>query len=124
MGATEVAVRFEQESIVLPVSVNGRLLEMVMDTGDAIGPTYTAADAQALGLVKGAVMGIEGAGGASSVYQTTATVSIGSLTFVNEPGAIDGDLTGSSLIGFPFFAARCARVEIDIARSALVLIGA
>jgi hypothetical protein len=124
MGATEVPVRFEQESVVLPVSVNGRALEMVMDTGDAIGPTFTAADAQALGLVKGPVMGIEGAGGQSSVCQTTATISIGSLIFVNEQGAIDDDLTGSSLIGFPFFAARCARVEIDIARSALVLIGA
>jgi predicted aspartyl protease len=122
-GTALIPVRFVDSSIVVPVAVNGRTLEMVLDTGDAIGPTFTQADAQALGLVPGQAEGIEGAGGASDVYETTATIALGSLVFPNEVGAIDDSLEGASLIGFPFFQARCSLFELDLVGGNLILIG-
>jgi predicted aspartyl protease len=122
-GNALIPVRFENSSIVVPVTVNGRSLEMVIDTGDAIGPTFTQADAKALGLVQGPAEGIEGAGGASDVYETTATIALGSLVFPDEVGAIDDSLEGQSLIGFPFFQARCSIFELDLLNACLILIG-
>ena len=122
-GIAVIPVRFIQNSIVVPVTVNGHQLEMVLDSGDAIGPTFTAADAQALGLAQGAAQGIEGAGGSSDVYEATATIELGSLVFPNEVGAIDPDLKGYSLIGWPFFQAKCALFEVDTVNGYLVLIG-
>ena len=123
MGATEVPFQLIDQSIVFPVTVNGHEISCVLDTGDAIGPTFTSADAKAIGLVQGAAMGIEGAGGASSVCETTANIQVGAIAFPGEQGAIDSELEGWSLLGLPFFAAKCARFEIDITRSQLVLIG-
>jgi hypothetical protein len=122
-GTALIPVRFVANSIVVPVTVNGHVLEMVLDTGDAIGPTFTTSDAAALGLTQGAAEGIEGAGGASDVYETTATIGLGSLVFPSEVGAIDSSLEGSSLIGFPFFQARCSLFELDLVNSFLILIG-
>jgi hypothetical protein len=123
MGATEVPFQLIDDSIVFPVTVNGHEIACVLDTGDAIGPTFTSADAKAAGLIQGQAEGIEGAGGASDVYETTATIGVGSIVFPDEQGAIDSELEGWSLLGLPFFAAKCARFEIDITRSQLVLIG-
>jgi hypothetical protein len=122
-GSAVVPVTFENSSIVLPVTVNGHVLDMVLDTGDAIGPTFTAADAASLGLAQGPAEGIEGAGGASSVYETAATIQLGMLVFENEVGAVDSSLQGYSLIGWPFFAARCSLFEVDTVNAYLVLIG-
>jgi hypothetical protein len=123
MGATEVPFQLIDQSIVFPVTVNGQGISCVLDTGDAIGPTFTSADAMTCRLVHGPSEGIEGAGGASAVYETTATINVGGIVFAGEQGAIDGELEGWSLLGLPFFAAKCARFEIDITRSQLVLIG-
>jgi hypothetical protein len=123
MGATEVPFQVIDDSIVFTVIVNGISISAVLDTGDALGPTFTATAAKLLSLPQGAAEGIEGAGGASNVYQTTATIQVGSITFPAEPGAIDTELQGLCLLGLPFFLAKCARFEIDITRSQLVLIG-
>jgi predicted aspartyl protease len=123
VGNALIQVQFVQNSIVLPITVNGRELRVVVDSGDAVGPTFTEADAQALGLAKGAAEGIEGAGGASSVYETTATIQVGSLVFENEPSIIDGNLEGYSLLGWPFFAARVSVFEVDVTNASLILIG-
>jgi predicted aspartyl protease len=122
-GTALIPVRFIQNSIVVPVTVNGHTLDMVLDTGDTIGPTFTSADAQALGLAQGPAEGIEGAGGASDVYETTATIQLGSLVFPSEVGAVDSSLEGWSLIGFPFFQSRCSLFELDLVNGYLILIG-
>jgi Aspartyl protease len=123
VGNALVPVRFVDNSIVVPVTVNGHEIAMILDSGDAIGPTFTATDAHALGLTQGTEEGIEGAGGGSDVYETTADIAIGALSWPGEVGAIDANLEGQSLIGWPFFAGRCSVFEVDIANAALILIG-
>ena len=123
MGNALIPVQFVQNSIVMPVTVNGHELFAVLDSGDAIGPTFTSAAAQALGLAQGPAEGIEGAGGASSVYETPATIQVGSLVFENEPSIIDMNLEGYCLLGWPFFQSRVAVFEVDIQNAALILIG-
>jgi hypothetical protein len=123
VGNALIQTQFVSNSIVLPITVNGHDLLAVLDSGDALGPTFTRAVAQALGLVQGAQVGIEGAGGASSVYETTATIQVGSLVFENEPSFIDTNLEGYSLMGYPFFYARCSFVGIDNDHDVLMLIG-
>ena len=60
---TTVPIEITDSSIVIHATVNGQPWTAVLDTGDAIGPTFTAEDAQRLGLVQGAPFGVEGAGG-------------------------------------------------------------
>jgi predicted aspartyl protease len=97
----------EQDSIIINATVNGEAIQFVLDTGDAVGPVFTSADAQRLGLTAGAATGVEGAGGASQVQATTATIGFDDATYINEPSAIDSSLEGSSLLGLPFFLAKC-----------------
>jgi predicted aspartyl protease len=97
------ALRIQNDSIVIKALVNGKPCEFVLDTGDAIGPTFNSADAQRLGLAEGPSEGVSGAGGASSVYATTATIALGADVYASEPGAVDPDLQGPSLLGLPFF---------------------
>lgn len=107
------AIRSENGSLVVSALVNGKPCDMIIDSGDAIGPTFTTADATRLGLPAGAAEGIDGATGAGSVYATTATVAIGDTTFADEPSAVDPGLTGYSLIGLPFFVAKGNGLLLD-----------
>jgi predicted aspartyl protease len=119
-----VPIEIQDDSIVIHAFVNGEPVQFVLDTGDAIGPTFTTADAERLGLVKGAPMGIEGAGGASSAWQTTASITFDDITWTGEPGAIDDDLEGSSLLGLPFFLAKCAELTFCFTTSELTMVPA
>ena len=118
-----VPIELDNDSIVIRnATVNGQPIVFIVDSGDAIGPTYTAADAARIGLVKGEPLGVEGAGGASTVYATTATVTFDDITYADEPGAIDDDLTGSSLLGLPWFLARTAETNFNWAARQLSLV--
>jgi predicted aspartyl protease len=97
----------QNESVVVPAAVNGSPVTFVIDTGDALGPTFTAADAARLGLRQGQPVGIEGAGGATTVYETVATIAFDGATYASEPCFIDTALTGESLLGLPFFLKKC-----------------
>ena len=110
---TTVPIEIQDASIYVKVVVNGQQVACVLDSGCAIGPCFTAADATRLGLVKGEPLGVEGAGGASTVYATTATVTFDDITYASEPGAIDDDLTGNSLLGLPWFLARTAESDFN-----------
>jgi predicted aspartyl protease len=116
-----VPFRIEQDSVVIEGTANGQPVDFVLDTGDAIGPTFTAADAQRLGLAQGQAEGVEGAGGGSSVWQTTASISLGGDTWDAEPSAVDPDLEGYSLLGLPFFLARCKFLGFDLQHQTLIL---
>ena len=117
-----VPIEILDDSIVISATVNGKPVSFILDTGDAIGPTFTSADASRLGLVKGAPFGVEGAGGASSAYQTTADITFDDLTYTGEPSAIDDDLTGSSLLGLPFFLARTETLTFNWPARTLALV--
>jgi predicted aspartyl protease len=98
--------RVENDSIVVPGTVNGHDVEFVIDTGDALGPTLNSADAEAAGVNATESVDIEGAGGESSVTQGEATVEMGDSTFTNETVFVDSDLSGPSLLGLPFFLSK------------------
>ena len=115
------ALRVDNNSLVISALVNGKPVDFVLDTGDAIGPTFNAADAARIGLPQGAAEGVEGAGGASSVYATTASIRLGSALFDNEPGAVDPDLDGPSLLGLPFFLAKGGALILDWADNTLLI---
>jgi hypothetical protein len=119
---TTVPIEIVNDSIVIHAVVNGQPWTAVLDTGDAIGPTFTGADAQRLGLAEGAPFGVEGAGGASSAFAATASITFDDVTFENEPSAIDLDLQGYSLLGLPFFGARCSALTLDFAARQLSMV--
>jgi predicted aspartyl protease len=110
------------DSIAIHATVNGQPVTFVLDTGDAIGPVFTAADAARLHLVQGAPLGVEGAGGASTACQATATIEFDNVTFPDEPSAIDTQLQGQSLLGLPFFLAKAAAFGFDLADGQLFLL--
>ena len=112
---TTVPIEITDSSIVIHATVNGQPVSFVVDSGDAVGVVFNQADAQRLGLPQGQPLGVEGAGGASSVYETAATVTFDDLTYENEPGAIDLSLEGNSLLGLPFFLAKCSAVTFSFA---------
>jgi predicted aspartyl protease len=113
----------EQDSMVLTGMVNGQPVTFVLDTGDAVGPVFTSADAARLGLAQGQAEGVEGAGGSSDVYQATASVSLGDRVFDGEACAVDPSLEGYSLLGLPFFARECSGLLLDFGGKLLVMIG-
>jgi len=117
-----VPIEIQQDSIVIKAVVNGQQTPFVLDTGDAVGPVFTQADASRLGLQQGAPFGVEGAGGASTSYATTASITFDSVTYDSEPAAIDDDLTGESLLGLPFFLARASSLSFDFTAGTLSMV--
>jgi hypothetical protein len=117
-----VPIDISDGSILVHAVVNGQEVVFVLDTGDAIGPVFNSADAQRLSLPQGQPLGVEGAGGASTAYQTTASITFDDITYVNEPAAIDLDLTGQSLLGLPFFLARTETVDFNWTARTLSLV--
>ena len=59
---TTVPIEIVNDSVLIHAAVNGQPVSFILDTGDAIGPVFTAADAARLGLVQGAPFGVEGRG--------------------------------------------------------------
>ncbi len=116
---TTVPIEIVDDSVVISATVNGKPVSFVLDTGDAIGPVFTQADAARLGLQQGAPFGVEGAGGASTSYATTASITFDDVTYTSEPSAIDDDLTGDSLLGLPFFLAKCETLTLDFTAARL-----
>lgn len=117
-----VPIEILDDSILIHAVVNRRPVAFVLDTGDAIGPTFTSEDAHRLGLEQGEPFGVEGAGGASSAWETTADVTFDDLTFDGEPSAIDDDLQGESLLGLPFFLERCETLSFDFTKRTLTMV--
>jgi predicted aspartyl protease len=115
------AIRIENDSIVVEISVNGHSIDAVLDTGDALGPTLTAADAKTCGVTPGAPIGVEGAGGASTAFSAVMNVGLGGDVYTSEPGAIDNDLEGMSLIGLPWFLDKCDTLVLALKAGELLL---
>lgn len=111
------------QSVEIPALVNGQPITFILDTGDAIGPVFNAADADALGLPQGAPLAVSGAGGAASgITETTADIQLGPFKYPDEPGAIDPNLEGPSLLGLPFFSGRLSFLGFDFQGRELVVI--
>lgn len=120
---TTVTVPFEYvpgAGVVIEAKVNGHDCPMLLDTGDALGPTFNGRDMQQFGLVSQGPIGISGAGGPSQAYGTTATVEVGGVKFENEAGAIDLALQGISLLGLPWFKAKTEALAFDFKNNVLV----
>ena len=117
-----VPIEIVNDSILIHAVVNGQPASFILDTGDAIGPVFTSADAGRLGLIQGAPFGVEGAGGASSAYQTTADISFDDVTYKDEPAAIDDALQGDSLLGLPFFLAKAGTLTFSFTARQLSLV--
>jgi predicted aspartyl protease len=116
-----VPFRIDQDSVIIEGTANGSPVDFVLDTGDAIGPVFNSADAERLGLKPEGQMDVSGAGGASTSYTTTASIGLGGDTWDGEPSAIDTELQGPSLLGLPFFLARCKFLGFDLQHQTLVL---
>jgi predicted aspartyl protease len=101
--------------------VNGASLGFELDTGDSLGPVFNGTDASKLKLKHGKPFTLTGITGTTLAYHTTANISLGGLTFPNEPAVIDYKQKGASLLGMPFFAAKCKTMTIDFAVKELVL---
>lgn len=109
-----------EQAVVVVGTVNGQGCTFVLDTGDAVGPVFSADDARRLGLQRGQPLGVSGAGGAATIYETTADVGLRGTVFHGEPCAIDANLAGQSLIGLPWFVAKCQWFMIDFDSGELV----
>jgi hypothetical protein len=116
-----VPIRIVNDSVVIRGLVDNEATVFVLDTGDAIGPVFNQADAFRLGLEEGTEEGVSGAGGASNVYQTTASITFDDMHFPFETCAIDTSLQGQSLMGLPFFLRTCSKMEFDFDARKLTL---
>lgn len=114
-------IRVENGSIVILASVGTEPVEFVLDTGDAIGPVFNSADAERLGLTQGDPIQVEGAGGESTSFETTANVQFERRLYENEPSAIDTSLSGPSLLGLPFFLRETKYVLFDFSAGKLTV---
>jgi hypothetical protein len=119
-------IRLEDDSIIVTAGVvdqSGALqdCDFILDTGDAIGPVFNAADAERLGLAQGDALEVSGAGGKSSVFATTASVQFDRKLYENETGAIDTDLEGPSLLGLPFFLRETKVLTLDFVSGKLTV---
>jgi len=90
-------------SIVVDGAVNGQPIQFIVDTGDAIGPTFNSADADSLKLPDLGPLEVSGAGGSVAISKTQADITLGNTTYTSESSAIDSNLQGPSLLGLPFF---------------------
>lgn len=116
-----VSISVQNNDIQVHASVNGQDLDFVVDTGDAVGPVFNAADAQTLNLPNLGTLDVSGAGGQVQIFQTKATIELGGLSFVDEPGAVDVNLQGPSLLGLPFFIKQGGVLAFDFANSTMTL---
>jgi hypothetical protein len=119
---TTVPIEIQDGSIYVHATVNGQQWTAVLDTGDGVGLVFNQADASRLGLQQGAPLGVEGAGGASTAYETTASIVFDDVAYPDEPAAIDLDLQGDSLLGLPFFLAKCQSFSFDLSARTLSLV--
>jgi predicted aspartyl protease len=108
-----IPFHIKQNSIVLEAEANGQPTAFILDTGDAIGPVFSAEDAERLGLSATGEIGVSGAGGAVEEYSTVATITLDGLTYTDEPSAIDVSL-GASLLGLPFFLSKASSFSFDL----------
>lgn len=115
--------RLVNNAIIIMGSVNGKPVEFILDTGDAIGPVLNAADAARVGAVPGASFGVSGAGGATTSNETEIDVAFGGAAFSQEPAAIDANLQGPSLLGLPFFLAKCKVLAFQWDNGVIEMIG-
>lgn len=115
--------RLVRSSIVIAGYANRVPVEFILDTGDAIGPVLNSADAGRTGAQQGPAFGVSGAGGATTSYETEVDISFGGTTWHGEPGAIDTNLEGPSLLGLPFFTRNFSGFYFDINNSLLVMVG-
>lgn len=114
-----VPFQVTNSSIVIEGLVNGQPVTFVVDTGDAIGPTFNASDAKALALPNLGPLDITGAGGSVEISKTQADITLGGTTYVSEPSAIDTNLDGPSLLGLPFFLRQGGILSFDFDNGAL-----
>ena len=120
---TAIPMHVVNQAVNIPAHVNGQPVTFILDTGDAIGPVFNAADAQRLGLVSGPPLQVSGAGGAASgITETTADIQLGPFTYPGELGAIDPNLEGPSLLGLPFFSGRLSFLGFDFQGRELIVI--
>src|SRR5262249_49102981 len=110
---TTVPFKLIDSSILVEGKVNGKTVVFIVDTGDAIGPTFNANDAKLLGLPDLGPLEISGAGGDVQISKTQADISLGESTYKAEAGAIDLNLEGPSLLGLPFFIPKKGTLQID-----------
>lgn len=124
--ASTMQIPFEvyQNSVLFTGKVNDQDVQFILDTGDAVGPVFNSADAQRLNLQPEGQEGVEGAGGASSLYTTQATVQLDVIAWDNEPCAIDPSLTGPSLLGLPFFLKKTDQLALDFTVRVLAIANA
>lgn len=110
-----VPIQIQNNAIYVQAAVNSKDVVFVIDTGDAIGPVFNAADAQALSLPNTGSIGASGAGGSVQLYATQATIGLGGITYTDESGAVDVNLEGNSLLGLPFFIKQGGVLAFDFA---------
>ncbi len=120
---TSAAFDLYQNSVIIAGMVNDLPVDFVLDTGDAVGPVFNSADAARLGLPQQSAEQVSGAGGLSTTYATVATVNFDDRTYPDEPAVIDPDLQGPSLLGLPFFVAKCQVLLFDFSGRDLVMAG-
>jgi hypothetical protein len=108
-------MEIQDNAIYVQATVNNKPVVFVIDTGDAIGPVFNAADAETLALPNLGPLGVSGAGGSVQIYSTKANISLGGDTFQDEPSAVDSMLQGNSLLGLPFFIKQGGVLAFDFA---------
>lgn len=108
-----VSIDIQNNAISVQGAVNNQDVVFVIDTGDAVGPVFNAADAQSLQLANLGPLDVSGAGGSVEIYKTQASINLGGLVFENEPSAVDPSLGGPSLLGLPFFIKQGGVLAFD-----------
>jgi gag-polyprotein putative aspartyl protease len=116
-----VPISIQDGSILIEGSVDNQDIVFIVDTGDAIGPVFNEADAASLNLPNDGPLNVSGAGGAVEIYATKASIHLGGLVFENEPGAVDTNLEGPSLLGLPFFIKQGGVLAFDFANGTLTV---
>jgi hypothetical protein len=116
-----VPIEVQNNSISVKAAVNGQDVDFVVDTGDAVGPVFNSDDAAKLNLPDNGPINVSGAGGAVQIYATQATIGLGGLQFENEPGAVDSNLQGPSLLGLPFFIKQGGVLAFDFANNTMTV---
>jgi hypothetical protein len=114
-----VPIEIQNGSILVHASVDSKDVIFIVDTGDAVGPVFNAADATMLNLSNLGELSVSGAGGAVQIYSTKADVSLGGIVFTQEDGAVDTNLQGPSLLGLPFFVKQGGVLTFDFHNATL-----